>query len=591
MILEELDDLSAEDLKPREMPQLQPKARTPRSFLDDGLPVSPDQGVKDTLILEQSASSLDEASNRILKKDGGDASASGKKRIARGGKKKRWLMGRGSAKRRKLEQNNALKEWLTSNGVWLSETADWGIAPSGVSIAVETREQVENEVSGRGLVARRKIDEFEDLAKVPLEACIYPESVRKEWGDLLPKELYSGMTPLALYLMNEKFNNPDSFWKPYLDILPEKDEIDAAVFWDPKELESLLDGSPIVNQSIAFRKSLTNEFLALKELVFDKDPERWPSSAFNLETWEWAYANIVSRSVKVKFQDMDEFLAMVPFVDLINHNPLTETNIKGVKEGYEVPLLREQDRYVRVKADKFYEEFEQIYVSYGDKSNAQLLMFYGFSLERNARDFMEINVEGMLDDDPLGEAKTRFLQSKGFLKKAYPLYRDRYTGEMMAFLRLLHVKQEDLRLPEEPTMNEILNELAELNLLRAWGELPERAAMLTLKVMCEELQSKYETTLEQDEDVINDRTTFELLPKRQRMALRVRFGEKMILQNTLNTIDTILNNVGRMTEQEEEDEKWREENSDNIWGRLGLKKKPAYGDINSVEDLMRELDI
>ena len=52
---------------------------------------------------------------------------------------------------------------LEEAGVWVSEASDWGRQSSPVAMAIETREQGENEISGRGLVARRNINLYEEI--------------------------------------------------------------------------------------------------------------------------------------------------------------------------------------------------------------------------------------------------------------------------------------------------------------------------------------------------------------------------------------------------------------------------------------------
>lgn len=36
----------------------------------------------------------------------------------------------------RISANNALKDWLAANGVWVSESSGWGIAPHPLSVAV-----------------------------------------------------------------------------------------------------------------------------------------------------------------------------------------------------------------------------------------------------------------------------------------------------------------------------------------------------------------------------------------------------------------------------------------------------------------------
>ena len=36
----------------------------------------------------------------------------------------------------RVAQNNALKEWMGENGVWVFDRSDWGVAPHALSVAV-----------------------------------------------------------------------------------------------------------------------------------------------------------------------------------------------------------------------------------------------------------------------------------------------------------------------------------------------------------------------------------------------------------------------------------------------------------------------
>jgi len=392
-------------------------------------------------------------------------------------------------------------------------------------------------------------------------------------------------------------------------VLPSVDDVGCSIFWTQEELDSLLEGSPLRNQSIYLRSRVREEFYQFQDRVMSKDPERFPPEAFTVQNYEWAYSLMFSRAMRLDFEEpadiigfgeekpqQSDIIAMVPYVDLINHSPTSETIIRGQYEGVSIPGLRTADKYIFVKSDKYYQQFEQIYISYGAKSNGQLLMLYGFALERNAGDFLDLITKHLLESSPMSQAKRRFLQSKGFEYESFPLYRDRMTQQMMAFMRLLVLEQSDLKLLGDNLVGERLEDaivvaLETVPLDRPYGEVSERRAMLCLRGLVEELAAGYPETLEHDEEILEDRSMFDLLPKKQRMAIRVRYGEKMILRNTVETIDKIMNNLGRITEADEEDAKYWDDNKDTIWGRLGLKPSNAMFEARSIEELMSELDV
>merc|ERR1719410_2100820 len=156
---------------------------------------------------------------------------------------------------------------------------------------------------------------------------------------------------------------------------------------------------------------LGEEYRSLRNTVMANNPDTFPLEVFSLAEYEWAYAILFSRAAKIDgFPDLPEFVCLMPYIDLINHNPNADTYIVGMEEGVNVMGMGDKERFILVRADKYYDQYEQVYISYGKKSNAQLLLLYGFCLERNAYDFIEVPMAHLLDGDPLAEAKKRWLE-------------------------------------------------------------------------------------------------------------------------------------------------------------------------------------
>ena len=67
----------------------------------------------------------------------------------------------------------------------------------------------------------------------------------------------------------------------------------------------------------------------------------------------------------------------------------------------------------------------QVYISYGPKSNADLLLLYGFSLDRNPFNSVEVTVALDTEDELYAQKKT-FLEEAGRpTTMSFPLYNDR----------------------------------------------------------------------------------------------------------------------------------------------------------------------
>lgn len=99
----------------------------------------------------------------------------------------------------------------------------------------------------------------------------------------------------------------------------------------------------------------------------------------------------------------------VPYADLINHSPFSTAYINA-QTGEKIAggLFGQEDDTVVVFADRPFKKMEQFFISYGQKSNAELLLLYGFSLDRNPFNSVEISVGllGQFDVTPLGPSPT-----------------------------------------------------------------------------------------------------------------------------------------------------------------------------------------
>ena len=103
-------------------------------------------------------------------------------------------------------------------------------------------------------------------------------------------------------------------------------------------------------------------------------------------------------------------LVLVPFVDMLNHQP-------GGSPGY----LNEASDFV-IRASEESLPGEQVYYSYGAKSNLELLTVYGFVIEDNPDDYHEISVS-------LNQASGAYVSSSASFKLADNLSRGPLSGK------------------------------------------------------------------------------------------------------------------------------------------------------------------
>src|SRR5687767_8004076 len=88
-------------------------------------------------------------------------------------------------------------------------------------------------LTGRGMFSERdlKCDEIvftlPERLIVTVEVALKCTKLGNLFSELKSQQLIDDEGVLMMYVINETFNNPESVWRPYLDILPRKVLIDT----------------------------------------------------------------------------------------------------------------------------------------------------------------------------------------------------------------------------------------------------------------------------------------------------------------------------------------------------------------------------
>ena len=274
---------------------------------------------------------------------------------------------------------------------------------------------------------------------------------------------------------------------------------------------SLLQGSAVVDSTettLARRRSRSPALSA---------------EVYSWEAFEWAMSMLFSRAINLREIDA---LALVPYADLLNHSPYSQSYFLVNS----VPLSNQKE--VALYADRAYARNDQIFISYGQKSNAELLLLYGFVVDRNLYDEVELTV-ALGDDDALYAEKRAFLERQGLkTKMAFPLLIDRYSSELVQFLRLCCAQPSDLPL-EGLKYNERISPQN------------ERAALGALIAGCEQALAEYPESEAEDAAMMDNARLFAALTRNQRMAVKLRRNEKRILERTIRVCETTLQDIER----------------------------------------------
>ncbi|KAF9097387.1 hypothetical protein BGX29_008096 [Mortierella sp. GBA35] len=281
--------------------------------------------------------------------------------------------------------NTAFLAWLEANGATVSK-----------SIALQ---DYSAEGAGRGVVAVADINKDEELFSIPRPLLLSPET--SELAQKLDLTTLEGWNPLMMCMIYEYGRGTESLWKPYFDILPA--EFSTPMFWSVEELKELA-GTGVIDKigreeaEAIFKEKLWPQISAHPELFpTDMQDEAGFLKVFHrMGSLIMAYAFHDTLPDKDEDEDMDSDdedeeeeekvnVSMVPMADMLNH-----------KTGHNNARLFHEKDCLRMVAIKPIKNGQQIYNTYGELCNADLLRKYGFVDVPNPHNIAEISGESVV---------------------------------------------------------------------------------------------------------------------------------------------------------------------------------------------------
>ena len=186
----------------------------------------------------------------------------------------------------------------------------------------------------------------------------------------------SAQTYVAAYVLTEMAKGEDSEWWPYLQSLPTSTSHIASA-WSDEELE-WLQGTSALETAREHQQEARKTYDQLRTL---------PSFTFTYESYAHARRLVCSRWFGYKTEDGSGSSALVPLLDLINH-----AEDENVLWEYDTSL---QAFKLSTTTTATVSAHQPLHTSYGLKSNSELLASYGFVLEDNKWDDVEVAYEGV----------------------------------------------------------------------------------------------------------------------------------------------------------------------------------------------------
>ncbi|CCH44637.1 hypothetical protein BN7_4206 [Wickerhamomyces ciferrii] len=268
------------------------------------------------------------------------------------------------------EDTHNFQNWLINSGVQISP-----------KIKIEDLRYLSQ---GRGLISLQDINQDEILFKIPRNVLLNIETgslsqINNNKEKLLTN--YDHWEGLILTILYELSLGNESKWFQYFKILP--NEFHSLMFWEKDELE-LLKPSLVLDR-IGQEKALETFNKLIPNALVDLGINHLNIS---LDLFHKVASTILSYSFDVERPDFNEdmeddeqvqydgyFKSMVTLADLLN----ADTNLSNANLFYETEFLI-------MKSIKPIPQGQQIYNTYGDHPNSELLRRYGY-VEYNGSKF------------------------------------------------------------------------------------------------------------------------------------------------------------------------------------------------------------
>ncbi|ROT34588.1 SET domain-containing protein RMS1 [Sodiomyces alkalinus F11] len=420
--------------------------------------------------------------------------------------------------------------------------------------------------AGRGIVATKDIPQETALFTIPRHAIInvltselpkklpgvFSSSANDDAGDededMDGSDAPDSWGSLILVMLYEYLQGDTSRWKPYFDVLP--DQFDTPIFWSDAELKEL-EGTSLTPEKIGKQESDAMLRSKILPVVLQNASVFYPEGAAHLGEDEllrlahrmgstiMAYAFDLDNDDAPEDEDEDGWvedregqtmLGMVPMADTLNANAEFNAHVNH-GEALEVTAIRST-----IQAGS------EILNYYGPLPTSELLRRYGYVTPQHQRyDIVDIpwSLVRTILRDHLGLShdvwnKLQSQMDEDEIEDSFIIERD--SGD----------PDSEGRLTETPVLREISSELDEQikSFLKALKKLdasriPDKRKRddirnaVVAKVLDARL-AQYPTTAQNDEALL----ARDDLPHRHRMAVHVRLGEKKLLQEAIDLLQS-----------------------------------------------------
>lgn len=329
---------------------------------------------------------------------------------------------------------------------------------------------------------------------------------------------------VACFLLQEK-HNPESYWKPYLDVLPKSFRHIPTDFND-EEME-YLRGSLTVEDIEDRRERYSTEYKNLRDNV--------PAfQEFTQAEYTWARNVVLTRIFGITVDGQDTS-SLVPMADMLNHKYPAETY-----------WTFDQDREAfTITSQKDFVADEQVYDSYGRKCNTEFFMNYGFVPEEaNPNNECKL-IMSFPEDSDLFAYKLLLLPSDLHQVQVSKDYESDECAEMWAYLRLAFcTSAEFFQLTGGGYDVDDVKDISPRNIRN------EMEVLRNLADFCQQSLDDFSDPVEVDNKLLEEAESLGLSRNIQN-CIRTRRSEKQVLHWYITMCETMLGFLEETTTKDE----------------------------------------
>ncbi len=399
-----------------------------------------------------------------------------------------------------LEKLNAFSNWLSENGCRFPKLALMALSKNF-----------------RGVYAREDIEVDEALLYVPSQCMMTSEMARKS---VIGEKILQTNNPrlerhlLEAFILEEK-HKPQSYWEPYLDVLPGY-FADNPMFFDKYHLD-FLTGSYALTVIHSRQQLWQQEYNRLCQQVVD-------FKQFSFDEFTWVKSLIATRVCAITV-DKNKLNVMVPLFDMFNHSSPGDNlwAYSNASKGIEITALKQQLAK------------QEVSISYGKKCNGRFFVNYGFVVAGNQNNLASVRVS-LSPQDPYFALKKDLLAGESIKHFRLSSSSD---SEFNACLQFFRVFALEFATPADA------REFVEIDRPEhcVFSLENEKSALAGCISCCESHLNDFDNSLEEDRHILHNKYHPYNRDTGIRNAILMRSGEKEILHYWIDVAENILQEI------------------------------------------------